>query len=146
MASRFFRSERLSAAKQAYSMSRSYPGFRVTRRGRRTSWVGRIQPTALGQVYTLKIVLGEGRHPRVIVIEPPLQPRDDGEPIPHVYPGDELCLHLPGEWQPRMLLSDTVIPWASVWLSNYETWRATGEWCGGGEHPPQKNNQRSRAA
>jgi hypothetical protein len=34
-----------------------------------------------------------------------------------------------------MVLADTIIPLASLWLFYYEVWFATGEWLGGGEHP-----------
>jgi hypothetical protein len=31
-----------------------------------------------------------------------------------------------------MKLSETIIPWLSLWLTFYEMWRVTGEWDGGG--------------
>jgi hypothetical protein len=32
-------------------------------------------------------------------------------------------------------IADTLVPWASEWLFDYELWLATGEWYGGGiEH------------
>ena len=49
-----------------------------------------------------------------------------------------LCLHFPGEWDPRMLISETIIPWASEWLYFHELWLATGEWHGGGHNPSPK--------
>ena len=40
-----------------------------------------------------------------------------------------------GEWNPTMLLSRTIVPWASEWLLFYELWVITGVWLGGGiEH------------
>jgi hypothetical protein len=32
------------------------------------------------------------RRPRVTVVDPPLQ-RHDGQQLPHVFPGDDLCLY-----------------------------------------------------
>jgi len=46
---------------------------------------------------------------------------------------DRLCLYYHYEYDvTRMLLADTVIPWASEWLLHYEIWLATGTWHGGG--------------
>lgn len=59
------------------------------------------------------------------------------ERIPHVYPGKRLCLYLPrsGEWTHEKYISETIVPWTSLWFYYYEVWDATGEWLGGGEHP-----------
>jgi hypothetical protein len=73
------------------------------------------------------------------LVEPKIQTRDGVKP-PHLYPGDRLCLYRPGtgEWNRRMLLVETIVPWAAEWLLHYELWLATGEWFGGGEHPQIK--------
>lgn len=78
--------------------------------------------------------------PRVVVLSPRLEPRDGK--LPHVYiepddpPASPLCLHLPSydEWRPGDPLSETILPWASLWLYYYEFWRETGVWIGGGMH------------
>jgi hypothetical protein len=64
-----------------------------------------------------------------------LEPRP-GESLPHVYGDGALCLHLAGEWSSDMLVVDSIIPWTAEWLINYEIWKATGEWHGGGQWPP----------
>jgi hypothetical protein len=61
-----------------------------------------------------------------------------GESLPHVFPDGTLCLHLDHEWTTNMLASDTIVPWTSEWLINYEIWKATGEWFGGGQWPPAR--------
>ena len=38
-----------------------------------------------------------------------------------------------------MLLGNSVLLWASVWLFFYEVWTVTGKWLGGGEHPEEGN-------
>jgi hypothetical protein len=53
-----------------------------------------------------------------------------------VYREGTLCLHLPGEWKPSMFVADSTLTWTAEWLFNYEVWKATGEWHGGGEWPP----------
>ncbi len=144
--SRFFKTERLTLAKQLYSMKEKYPQFAPSRKRAQVCWVGPLRPSALSRDYTVEIVLKEGISPRVRVLEPLLKQRSDGEPIPHVYPGNHLCLHLPGEWQPRMFISDSIVPWTLLWLLFYEYWRATGEWIGGGVHPPRAKSHGRRAA
>ena len=56
--------------------------------------------------------------------------------LPHTFPGDKLCLHLPGEWSPKMYISHTTIPWTSEWLFYYEIWLISGSWDGGGHGEP----------
>ena len=60
--------------------------------------------------------------------------RDDADYLPHTYPGNELCLFYPGEWQHDRFLAVTIVPWTAEWLLHYEIWLATGEWTGGGRH------------
>lgn len=69
--------------------------------------------------------------PKVTVLDPALE-IPHGEELPHVYPGEELCLCYPWEWDESQLIAHTVVPWASEWLFHYEIWKATGTWCGGG--------------
>jgi hypothetical protein len=39
------------------------------------------------------------------------------------------------EWRPQLQLSDTILPWASLWLFYFEQWLFSGKWEGGGAHP-----------
>jgi hypothetical protein len=39
------------------------------------------------------------------------------------------------EWEPTLLLSRTVVPWAVLWFYYFEIWLVTGEWPGNGAHP-----------
>lgn len=56
-----------------------------------------------------------------------------------MYTDGSLCLHVPGEWRPDMLLAATIVPWTLEWLVHYEAWLATGEWRGGGvDHGPAR--------
>ena len=57
--------------------------------------------------------------------------------LPHVFPGDNLCLHFPGEWTPEKSIATTIVPWTSEWLLHYEIWVFTGKWTGGGHQPSQ---------
>ena len=49
------------------------------------------------------------KRPVVRVLSPRLAVRG-GEPLPHVFPGDELCLYYPGKWSPDMAIADAIIP------------------------------------
>jgi hypothetical protein len=90
-------------------------------------------------VYTLQIVYPQGRTPRVVVREPDLVALADGRRLPHVYEQQppHLCLYLPGtgEWDNSMRISETIVPWAILWLFYFEEWLESDDWKGGGIHP-----------
>ncbi|KAA0093639.1 hypothetical protein CIW49_26690 [Mycolicibacterium sp. P1-18] len=94
-----------------------------------------IQPGVGSETYSARIQYRHWKPPRVHVVEPTLALHPGETGLPHVYPGDRLCLYYPGEWQHTMLLSRTILPWTAEWLLHYEIWLATGEWTGGGYHP-----------
>jgi len=112
-----------------------WPGFHLVSRGKHYAWEGTLQSTPLSPAYTIRITCADWRSPKVAVIAPPLEPRADAR-IPHRYPDESLCLCLPEEWTGERYIADTIIPWTSLWLHHYEVWRITGEWLGGGAHPP----------
>jgi hypothetical protein len=130
----------LSAAQQ-YVALRSNPlcvGHGVLGRGQLV-WSWQVAPSALGRVYTLRVVFKEGEHPTVFVDQPDLVALAGGRNIPHVY-GEtpvELCLYLPrsGEWHGGLLIAKTTVPWAALWLFYFEDWLVSSEWKGGGVHP-----------
>ena len=105
-----------------------------------------VRPTPLSVGYTLKIVFEpDQKIPfSVYVVNPkPLELAEGATRLEHVYDNQKqrLCLYHPKKrpWDRSMLLSETAIPWAVEWLYFYEIWLCTGEWLGGGEHPPSKN-------
>jgi hypothetical protein len=71
------------------------------------------------------------------VLEPRLR-ETDGPRLPHVFPGDRLCLHFSGEWRADQSIATTIMPWISEWLFHYEIWKVTGKWHGGGHDPGRK--------
>lgn len=101
-------------------------------------WEMNIVPTPNSVTYRVRIDYTLGASPRVYVIDPPFLKRAEGyNRLEHVYDDNkqQICLFYSGEWKPTMLLSRTIIPWASEWLLFYELWVNTGEWLGGGiEH------------
>src|SRR5439155_6298643 len=99
---------------------------------------GSVQPLPITGRYRVRIEYRAMIKPKVWVEDPPLSQRDPDEPIPHTYSPDRPCLFHPryGEWRADMKIATTIIPWLLEWLVYYEAWQATGEWRGGGEHPP----------
>lgn len=104
-----------------------------------------IQATPASQTYSARIQYRHWNPPHVHIVEPTLALHSNAAHLPHVYPGNELCLFYPGEWQHNMLLAATILPWTAEWLLHYEIWLATGEWTGGGYHPTRTHrSSRSR--
>ncbi len=101
----------------------------------RLLWHGDITPTRASRTYTLRISYdGRDTTPSVTVLRPELR-SDTVRRLPHVFPGDELCLCYPGEWNAGKLIAHTIIPWASEWLFHYEIFAVIGTWHGGGHEP-----------
>ncbi len=105
----------------------------------RLVWRCDLSPTPLSRAYSVRIEYGRGWSPDVFVEKPDLPILAEGRKIPHVYSEEpvRLCLYLPGsgQWRPWMLLDQTIVPWAVLWLYFFEEWLRSGEWRGGGEHP-----------
>ena len=145
---------KLTTWKQVGIMRRKWPGFRVVSRDRGVAcWEGQLRP--LSRPYTAQILLRSARKNdadesalpvRVTVIDPLLHRRteDPADPIPHHYPNScrpelpILCLYDPlaNQWNQSRAIATTIVPWTIDWLACYEGWLATGEWSGGGRHPP----------
>jgi hypothetical protein len=123
--------------RQVIDLRHKFPDATTRWKQGRLTWTGPLQPTPLSDTYTVAITWpGRGR-PKVSVLDPALE-APGGRRVPHVFSPLELCLHFPEEWHDSMLISDTIIPWASEWLYFYELWLATGDWHGGGHEPDYK--------
>jgi hypothetical protein len=121
-------------AAQVGALRRQWPAGRTMLARGAVRWIGPLQPTAVSREYTVSVVYRPHRSPEVRVLDPPLDPGDRLR-LPHVYPGNRLCLYTQSalEWDETMLLADTIIPWAAEWLLHYEIWHVTGHWGGGGD-------------
>lgn len=139
MATRFPRRE-LSVARQITRMREAFAGFACTWRCGLACWRGLLQPTDLSCQYETQISYRLGQWPKVRILNPPIRKRADGGAAPHRYADGTLCLFRPkyGEWSSGLAIADTIVPWTALWLYYYEVWLATGEWVGGGEHPPPR--------
>lgn len=120
-----------SLVQQAIGISRAFSGRRPTVARGRLRWLGELQPSPLSDTYHVRIEYSLSRRPVIYVLEPKLETRP-GEPLPHTFEDDTLCVHYPGEWTGDLPIEATIIPWISEWLLYYELWLATGKWLGGG--------------
>lgn len=125
--------------RQAFTLRARFPEATTKLTPTRFTWTGKLQPNQLARAYRVRIVLVDGRYPKIDVLDPVLEGRP-GESIPHRFEDNSLCLHLEDEWNTSMLMVDTTVPWTSEWLLNYEIWKATGVWYGGGEWPPRRRD------
>ena len=135
MVSSVVRGGRKTLAQQLVALARMPMTSHVSIKRSRLTWFGVIQPSPLSRTYSLRLTYGGGdRTPAVDVVDPQLR-SEEVENLPHVYPGDELCLCYPWEWCGGKLIARTIIPWASEWLLHFEIFKLTGEWHGGGHEP-----------
>ncbi len=125
----------LTAVQQGYFLTLAFPGFKVRTAGNALHCVGVLQPSPTSERYTIEISYSVPSRPRVRVLRPRLRLAPGRIKLPHVFPENDLCLHVTGEWRPDQRISEFIVPWICFWLSFYETWLATGEWLGRGHEP-----------
>ncbi|MGJ0637394.1 hypothetical protein [Xenorhabdus bovienii] len=142
---------RLSLAEQYHGLRARYPNgkCRIKNKNKTLTWHGVIAPTPFSRQYEVLINYTPNSTPDCTVLSPDLKTLAKGKNIPHIYASDmttkgtQLCLFLPrtihpenfGEWRPQLMLSETILPWASLWLFYFEQWLYSGIWEGGGAHP-----------
>jgi len=127
---------RLTVAQQVYHMRAVFPQFHAeTNRGNWVRWTGTLQPHELSDQYTVAISYTVPFRPEIRIVSPELRRRSDCKNLPHIFPGDLLCVHTADEWNGGLILARTIVPWTSTWLYFYETWYATGLWLAEGTHP-----------
>ncbi len=111
----------------------------ITRRGTvragKLRWEGEIQPSSQSETYLVGIDYAPSGPPDITVLSPRLE-APEGESLPHVYPGERLCLCYPRQWRAEMRIDQTIVPWIAEWLFHYELWSFTGRWHGGGHTVP----------
>lgn len=133
----------LSAVQQSLRIKKKFPQFEAVRLYQNTGrWRGSLKPSEMSQTYLVEIRLSQSKRPTITVISPKLEIAKGRTKLPHVYPGDTLCLHYPKykEWTNSKSIADTIIPWTSLWLLYYEFWLIDGNWRGGGKHPDGRDH------
>lgn len=133
---------RLSLPQQALALKGVYFGSSVRLGPSRLIWQGWLKPSELSQQYLTEVSLTIGQNPKVNVVEPALRPDGQGR-LPHIWEDGSLCLNTAGQWSPKMLLVDTILPWSSEWLFHYEVWKGMGIWFGDGttEESPEAQSK-----
>jgi hypothetical protein len=117
---------------QAFQLHSDFPDGKAKLRPTMLVWTGKLTPTPLSREYTVRIRYADGHYPGVRVLEPRLRP-DERELLHHLYPNGDLCLHKLNQWDPSMLLVETIIPWTAEWLAHYELWKLNHKWYGDGD-------------
>lgn len=126
----------LNLCKQMAALKRAFPDSNAVVKRNKLQWISRLTPSPLSETYRIRLEYSLEKSPKVFVEEPPIT-EPEGRRLEHRFPDGSLCLYVPGvgEWQPEMLLVETIVPWTSEWLFHYELWLLTGEWYGGGIAP-----------
>jgi hypothetical protein len=112
----------LTAAAQIRNMAIENPEFLATKRGNEGIWEGRFQPSEACATYLVRISALSGSRPLVWVLEPELRVPPDKWLEIHRFSDGGLCLHLHEQWTADQFIADTIVPWTSLWLINYEYW------------------------
>ena len=134
MGNSYFKTKYVTMLQQRSSMQTYFPNLRFSGNDRKGVWTGSLTHTGLSQTYMVKVEYTLGFRPKITILSPALEKREDQGRIPHVYDGVYPCLYYPktGEWTPNKFIASYVIPWISMWLYFYEVWLATGNWYGEG--------------
>lgn len=137
----YVREKRITITQQLAALKHAYPeGECISHNNMNFVWRAKVQPTPLSKEYNIRLIYCKNNSPEVWVVGNELEKLDDPN-FPHKYKIDKdnkkvkLCLYRFQEFNRTKYLSDTIIPWTIEWLYFYEIWLATGEWCGGGDHP-----------
>ncbi len=127
---------------QKNSIRTYYPEFKTEIVKNELIIKGELQPSPLHKKYKFRLSYIYKKSPIVDIIEPKIQRREPHRPVPHVYEKNRPCLYYPKthEFTHDMMLSETIIPWLSLWLYFYEVWYTTGVWLGEGVHNNEKKN------
>lgn len=154
MSSRFFKANSkrklkgILSSEQLKRIKQKFPKIEVLKK----EWdsfeiIVPLRPTAISELYQVKIVYTENKWVKIFVINKTLEIAKNRSKLPHVYDSQkqQLCLYSPSkkEWTCHNYIIDTIIPWISEWLYYYELWLPEGKWLGGGhnEYPNEHNTE-----
>jgi len=126
-----YRSPAITLGQQISRMKVEFPDFNYSWSSNLTTWKGLLQPSPTSPVYHVKIKYRYNNYyskaPEVWILSPTILSN-----APHRYSDHSLCLYYPKErnWTPYTFISETIIPWTSLWLAFYEIWLETDKWYG----------------
>ncbi|MFC2087086.1 hypothetical protein ACFLSA_02855 [Bacteroidota bacterium] len=143
------KSKKLNIFVQAAKIKKCFPDSKVTTTSNKLIWKGTLKPTPLSDSYDIKLEYKIGFHPCIYVINKKLEFYPGEKTLPHVYSTEKqwLCIYYrkAREWTSQQLIADTIIPWTSEWLYQYEFWLATGNWFGRGIHGKQEPYKKDKS-
>ncbi len=126
-----FRAPAITLGQQVLSMQQYFPNFNYSRENNIPTWRGTLQPREISPVYAVKISYRFdnqfSKAPRVWALSSEIHPK-----AKHRYRDHSLCLYYPDDqsWTPYKFISQTTVPWTSLWLLFYEIWLDTDHWYG----------------
>lgn len=136
----------ISLDRQHYFLKAKFPQGKGYIKNGKLVWHCKLNVGVAHGQFKIKLIYDVKTSPQVFVIEPNLYEMTDGEVPPHIYIFNEketkLCLFYPSsnEWTSSKYISDTIVPWASLWFVYFSGWMATGKWYGGGKHPESRES------
>jgi len=109
---------------QKLNMASRFPQFKAIKQSYGFDFIGVLKPRT--SEFTVKIVYGKYKHPRVYVEKPELLSWK------HRYEDGSLCIYKHSElnWRKELLVSKYIIPLTCMWLYFYEIYILTGDWLG----------------
>lgn len=144
------RNKGLNIIVQAAKIKSYFPDSVTTTHANKLVWKGTLKPTELSDSYDIKIEYKVGSHPCIYVINKKLELKEGGVNLPHVYSTEKqwLCIYYrkAREWNDKLFIADTIIPWTSEWLYHYEIWLVTGKWHGRGIHGKKVPYEKDKSA
>ncbi len=142
---KYNKSRDISLINQKLRLLQTYPELveDIKIRNNVMTCIMRLQPTPQSIVYKVRIIFKTSYFPIASLIFPKEIARFNGKKPHHLYNRDLdgkelLCVFYPkdSEWNGKMFLADSFVPWVITWLSAYEIWQITGEWV----YPEAKSN------
>jgi hypothetical protein len=132
-------------AAQIGRMSTKHPQLKLSLRRNTAIWQGSWCPSDLSDTYLIRVTYRLRSRPVIAVLSPALGLAKGKIKLPHTYADGQLdiCVHESDEWNSKLLIADTIMPWVSQWLRFYEYWEQTGSWEGKGSHPEFRSHQSS---
>ena len=93
-----------------------------------------LRPSENSNKYLIEIRFHSDGFPIAYMINPKIE-KYNGKLPKHLYSIDKtgrrpLCVYDPKtkEWNGKMLIAESFIPWILTWLNTYEFWLITGKW------------------
>ena len=102
------RGRNLTLAQQALGLRSVFPDARLTLKSGRLPGQGNCSPATYPASTPSRSPTRRGRYPAVRVLDPELKATENGF-LPHTYDNGTLCLHDAGQWNPTMLIVDTIV-------------------------------------